>query len=220
MRRQLYAEAFGTFCLVFAGTGAIVINDIAEGVITHVGIAIVFGLVVMAMIHAVGDISGAHINPAVTVGMWIAGRLPRSSVLPYIFSQIAGGILASSLLRTLFPSHLNLGATIPSGAPWQSFILEMICTAILMVVVLLVSSGSKEQGMLAGLTVGAVICVEAIFAGPISGASMNPVRSLAPAVMSCTWTSQWLYVVAPISGALVGVLVFHFSLRHDGMTDS
>lgn len=215
MQQKLFAEAFGTFCLVFAGTGAIVTNDITDGVITHVGIAFVFGLVVMAMIHAVGDISGAHINPAVTIGMWIAGRLPRSSVTPYILSQTAGGLLASSLLRVLFPSHPNLGATIPSGDSWQSFILEIICTVILMVVVLLVSSGSKEQGMLAGLTVGAVICIEAMFAGPISGASMNPVRSFAPAVMSYTWTSQWLYIVAPITGALLGVGVFHLLKSND-----
>jgi len=202
---RIAAEAFGTFCLVFAGTGAIVINDVSGGAITHVGIALVFGLVVMAMIHAVGDISGAHLNPAVTIGMWLAGRLPMTAVLPSIASQAAGAFAASGLVRLLFPRHATLGATVPAGAAWQSFVLECVLAFILMVVILRVSSGPKERGMLAGITVGAVIGLEAMFAGPISGASMNPIRSLAPAVVSGSFADLWVYLTAPVAGALAGV---------------
>jgi MIP family channel proteins len=208
------AEAFGTFCLVFAGTGAIVINDVSGGTITHVGIAVVFGLVVMAMIHAVGDISGAHLNPAVSLAMWTAGRLPAASVVPYIASQVIGGLTASLLLRILFPEHPTLGATLPAGPASQSFLLEVICTFILMVVILRVSSGSKERGLLAGLTVGGIIGLEAMFAGPISGASMNPARSLAPAIVAMRLADVWIYLVAPVAGALLGVAAYRF-LRDD-----
>ena len=205
MLSRMVAEAFGTFCLVFAGTGAIVINDVSGGVVTHVGIAIVFGLVVMAMIHAVGDISGAHLNPAVTIGMAAAGRLPRGHVVPYIATQLAGAFAASGLLRLLFPHHASLGATVPAGDFWQSFVLEGVLTFILMVVILRVSSGPKERGILAGITVGAVIGLEAMCAGPISGASMNPARSLAPAAVSGEFTGLWVYLTAPIAGAIAGV---------------
>lgn len=205
MLSRLVAEAFGTFCLVFAGTGAIVINDVSGGVVTHVGIAIVFGLAVMAMIHAVGDISGAHLNPAVTIGMAAAGRLPCGHVIPYVATQLGGAFAASGLLRLLFPHHASLGATVPAGDFWQSFVLEGVLTFILMVVILRVSSGPKERGILAGITVGAVIGLEAMFAGPISGASMNPARSLAPAVVSGEFAGLWVYLTAPIAGAIAGV---------------
>ena len=208
------AEAFGTFCLVFVGTGAIVINDVSGGTITHVGIAVVFGLIVMAMIHTVGDISGAHLNPAVTLGMWTAGRLPAASVAPYIVSQMIGGLTASLLLRILFPEHPTLGASLPAGPASQSFVLEVVCSFILMVVILRVSSGSKERGLLAGLTVGGIIGLEAMFAGPISGASMNPARSLAPAVVAMRLADLWIYLVAPVAGALLGVVAYRF-LRDD-----
>ena len=205
MLSRLVAEAFGTFCLVFAGTGAIVINDVSGGVVTHVGIAIVFGLAVMAMIQAVGDISGAHLNPAVTIGMAAAGRLPCGHVIPYVATQLGGAFAASGLLRLLFPHHASLGATVPAGDFWQSFVLEGVLTFILMVVILRVSSGPKERGILAGITVGAVIGLEAMFAGPISGASMNPARSLAPAAVSGEFTGLWVYLTAPIAGAIAGV---------------
>jgi aquaporin Z len=214
MLRRIAAEAFGTFCLVFAGTGAIVVDDVSGGAITHVGIALVFGLVVMAMIHAVGDVSGAHLNPAVTFGMWSAGRLPAATALTYVAGQAVGAFAASGLLRLLFPWHASLGATVPAGTDWQSFVLEAVLTFILMVVVLRVSSGPQERGMLAGITVGAVIGLEAMFAGPISGASMNPMRSLAPAVVGGTLTGLWVYLTAPLVGALVGVAA-HRVLRDD-----
>lgn len=199
------AEAIGTFALVFAGTGAIVINDESGGKVTHVGIGLTFGLVVMAMIYAVGDVSGAHLNPAVTLGFWLARRLPGRSVLPYVASQLAGAFAASGMMRTMF-DHATLGATHPAGSAMQSFALEVVLTAILMFVILSVASGPKEKGILAGVAIGGVIAFEALFAGPISGASMNPARSIAPAVVSGGTADLWVYIAAPIAGAAIGVL--------------
>ena len=206
--RRLAAEVFGTFALVFAGTGAIVINDISDHAITHVGIALTFGWIVLAMIYAIGDISGCHLNPAVTLGFVAAGRMEKRLVIPYIVSQSAGAILASTVLKMLFPEHSTLGATLPRGSDWQSFILEILLTMILMVVSLCVSSGSKEKGVLAGVAVGSVIALEAMFAGPISGASMNPARSLAPALISGHLASLWVYLVAPVIGATLAIPIF------------
>ncbi len=204
-RKRLLAEAFGTFALVFAGTGAIVMNDVSGGAVTHVGIALTFGLVVMAMIYAVGDISGAHLNPAVSIAFWLAKRFPLRSVAPYIASQLIGATAASLLLRLLF-AHPTLGATHPAGSAWQSFGLELVLTAILMFVILGVSTGAKEKGLLAGVAIGGVIAFEALAAGPICGASMNPARSLAPAIVSGNFTDLWIYLTAPVLGAAAGML--------------
>jgi aquaporin Z len=204
--KKLVAEFIGTFALVFAGTGAIVINETSGGAVTHVGIALTFGLVVLAMIYTVGDISGAHLNPAVTLGFFVARRFPLGQVLPYVASQCAGAIAASLVLRLLFPANAALGATMPTGSVAQSFFLEVILTAILMFVVLGVSTGAAEKGITAGIAIGAVIGLEALFAGPICGASMNPARSLGPALVSFKLTHLWLYLVAPVLGAGVGVL--------------
>jgi len=203
--RKLIAEAVGTYCLVFAGTGAVVIDQVTRGCVSHVGVAITFGLVVMAMIYAVGDVSGAHLNPAVTAGFCIARRMKASLAAPYILSQITGAILASVTLLCMFGNHADLGATIPAGSPWQSFALEVVLTAILMFVILCVSTGPKEVGTMAGIAIGGVIALEALFAGPISGASMNPARSLAPAVISGNLASLWVYVSAPFVGSAIAV---------------
>lgn len=204
--KKLAAEFFGTFILVFAGTGAIVINDVSTGAVTHVGIALTFGLVVLALIYALGEVSGAHFNPAVTLGFWAAGRFPVKSLPAYVASQCAGALLASVLLRLLFPSHPGLGATHPAGPALQSFVLEIVLTWFLMLVILSVSTGAKEKGITAGVAIGAVIALEALFAGPICGASMNPARSLAPALVSGSVADLWIYLVAPIFGALLAVL--------------
>jgi len=201
------AEAIGTFALVFAGTGAIVVNDVSGGQVTHVGIALTFGLVVMAMIYAVGDISGAHLNPAVTVGFYLAGRFPGRRVAPYAASQLAGALAASGLLAALF-SHPTLGRTAPAGSEWQSFVLEGMLTALLMFVILNVSTDGKETGLMAGAAIGAVIAFEALFAGPICGASMNPARSIAPAAISGGFEHLWLYIAGPLVGAAVAVVGF------------
>src|SRR5881397_951070 len=166
--QKLAAELFGTFFLVFAGTGAIVINDVSNGAITHVGIALTFGLVVLALIYALGDVSGAHFNPAVTIGFWMAGRFPAKSVPSYVASQCAGALLASLLMRWLFPAHATLGTTQPAGPALQWFVLEIILTWLLMLVILSVSTGAKEKGITAGIAVGAVIALEALFAAPIT----------------------------------------------------
>ncbi len=204
--KKLIAEFIGTFCLVFAGTGAIVINDVTSGSVSHVGVAITFGLIVMAMIYTLGDISGAHLNPSVTLGFFAARRLEGRSVLPYILSQLSGAILASLTLRLLFAEHTTLGATLPAGSTLQSFVLEAILTYILMFVILSVSTGEKEKGITAGIAVGSVVGLEALFAGPISGASMNPARSLAPALVSFHFQTLWIYLTAPVLGALLSVL--------------
>jgi aquaporin NIP len=204
--KKVGAEFLGTFALVFAGTGAIVINEASGGVITHVGIALTFGLIVLAMIYTVGDISGAHLNPAVTLGFFAAGRFSFRDVIPYGVSQCAGALTASGILHFLFPASITLGATLPAGSAFQSFVLELILTAILMFVILGVSTGAAEKGITAGIAVGAVIVLEAMFAGPICGASMNPARSLAPALVSGHVQHLWIYLVAPVTGAFVGVL--------------
>jgi aquaporin NIP len=203
------SELLGTFALVFCGTGAIVINQQAGGVITHVGIAITFGFIVMAMIYALGDISGAHMNPAVTIAFTIAKRFQLEQVLPYMISQGIGAILASATLKYLFPTNQTLGATLPAGSEMQSFILEFILSFFLMLVIINVATGSKEQGMFAGLAIGSTVLLEAMFAGPICGASMNPIRSISPALISGHTEHLWLYIIAPIAGAAFAIPIFH-----------
>jgi aquaporin Z len=199
--RRLTAELFGTFALVFAGTGAIVVNDVSRGQISHVGIALTFGLVVLALIYALGDVSGAHLNPAVTLGFFLARRFPARWSLLYFLSQCTGALLASLLLRLLFPDRPTLGTTQPAGPALQSFVMEVVLTLLLMLVILSVSTGAKEKGVMAGVAVGSVIALEALFAGPISGASMNPARSLAPALASYHFDDLWVYLTAPWIGA-------------------
>jgi aquaporin Z len=204
MRHRLTAEFLGTFALVFAGTGAIVVNDVT-GAVTHVGIALTFGLVVLALIYALGDVSGAHFNPAVTLGFVLARRFPLRDAGPYGMSQILGALAASLCLRILFPENEKLGATIPRGPALQSFVLEFLLTAFLMFVILNSTTGAKEKGLVVGIVVGAVIGLEAMFAGPICGASMNPARSAGPAIVSGNVDSLWIYVAAPMLGAAVAV---------------
>lgn len=203
--RKYVAEIIGTFALVFCGTGAIIINQQTGGVITHAGVAITFGLIVSAMIYSLGDISGAHLNPAVTIAFWVARRFPGKEIIPYIASQAVGAFIASFLLKFLFPENQLLGSTLPAGSPMQSFALELILTFILMFVIIHVASGSKEQGMFAGMAIGSVVLLEAMFAGPICGASMNPVRSIAPAVVSGHLEHLWLYIIAPVLGSIAAV---------------
>ena len=202
------SEFIGTFFLVFCGTGAIIINQESGGAITHAGIACTFGLVVMVLIYTFGEISGAQFNPAVTIGFALSGRFDRKEVLPYIASQIAGAFLATLILKFLFPLNHNLGATLPAGSSAQSFILEVLLTYLLMLVILNVSQGSKETGMFAGIAIGGTVLLEAMFAGPICGASMNPARSLSPAVVSGQITELWIYIFAPILGCVMAVFTW------------
>ncbi len=203
--RKYLAEIIGTFALVFCGTGAIIINQESGGTITHVGVAITFGLIVAAMIYTVGDISGAHLNPAVTIAFWIAKTFPSKEIVPYIISQAIGAFMASFTLKFLFPNNSLLGSTIPTGSPMQSFVLELILSFILMFVIIHVAKGSKEQGMFAGIAIGGVVLLEAMFAGPICGASMNPIRSMAPAIVSGHLEHLWIYIIAPILGTILAI---------------
>lgn len=207
--RLCFAEALGTFILVFAGTGAMIVNGLDGGIITHVGLAIVWGLVVMTVVYAFGDVSGAHVNPAVTVGFWLARRFPGRRVAPYIVSQCLGAILASLALSLLFADSSGLGMTVPSGPAIQSFVVEIILTFYLMFVILSVATGSKEKGVMAGCAIGAVVGLEALFAGPVSGASMNPARSLAPALAAMRLDDLWIYLTAPFIGSSLAVAAFH-----------
>lgn len=200
------AEFIGTFALVFCGTGAIVINEFTGGTVTHLGIATTFGLIVMGMVYAFGDISGAHLNPAVTIAFAYAKKFPWQKVPAYALSQTLGAIAASAFLLFLFPQNELLGTTLPQIAVYKVFIFEILLTFFLMLVIINVSTGSKEIGVIAGIAIGGIVLLEALFAGPITGASMNPSRSIGPAIVSGHLEHLWLYITAPIIGALLAVV--------------
>jgi MIP family channel proteins len=207
---RLAAEFVGTFGLVFAGTGAIIIDAATAGGVSHVGIGLTFGLIVMVMIYAFGHVSGAHLNPAVTLAFAAGRHFPWSLVPLYWAAQLAGGITASLVHKALFGDVANLGATLPRETATQSFGLEIALTLILMVVITSVATDTRAVGQAAAIAIGGTIGLEAIFAGPISGASMNPARSLAPALVSWTWQDQWLYVAGPALGAVAGVYIYNW----------
>jgi len=204
--------------MIFCGTGAMTINEVTGGDVTHVGIGITWGLIVMAMIYAFGEISGAHFNPAVSIAFAHAKKFSWKEVPKYIFFQVAGAFAASLLLMWLFPKSELLGATIPTVDVWRAFVLELILTFFLMVVIINVSTGSKEVGMMAGIAIGSVVLLEALFAGPITNASMNPARSLAPNIVSGNIKGLWLYILAPIIGALLAVVSCKF-VKHENCCD-
>ncbi len=205
------AEGVGTFVLVFCGTGAIVVDGLSGGQLGHVGVALTFGLVVTAMVYTFGEVSGAHINPAVTIAFWAAGRFAARRILPYVGAQVLGAISASLLLRWLFPDAQGLGATVYAGPVAQALVLEAILTFVLMLVIIHVATGSREVGTLAGIAIGATVALEALFAGQITGASMNPARSLGPALVGGEMAGLWLYVVGPVAGGLLGVGVWQLT---------
>jgi len=208
--RKYFAEFLGTFIMVFCGTGAMIIDQQTGGAVTHVGVAVTWGLVVMSLIYALGNVSGAHMNPAVSIAFTVAKRFPVKELLPYIISQFGGAIVASLILRFLFPGNELLGATLPAGTAMQSFILEAILTFFLMLVIIHVATGSKEQGIMAGLAIGSVVLLEAMFAGPICGASMNPARSFAPALVSGHLENIWVYLLSTPIGAVTAIPVWKY----------
>lgn len=208
-RREAIAEFLGTFILVFAGTGAVMVNKTSAGSVTHLGVSFVFGAVVTAMIYALGHISGAHFNPAVTLAFWASGFFPRRKVLPYILAQLVGAIAASALLLISLGSVANLGATLPLKGNWlQSLVLETVLTFILMFVILGSGLDRRSHVGFAGLAIGLTVGLEAAFMGPITGASMNPARSFGPAFVGGIWQHHWVYWFAPILGAQLAVLVY------------
>ena len=208
--RKYLAEFLGTFIMVFCGTGAMIIDQQTGGAVTHVGVAVTWGLVVMSLIYALGNVSGAHMNPAVSIAFTVAKRFPVKELLPYIISQFGGAIVASLVLRLLFPGNELLGATLPAGTAMQSFILEALLTFFLMLVIIHVATGSKEQGIMAGLAIGSVVLLEAMFAGPICGASMNPARSFAPALVSGHLENIWVYLLSTPIGAVTAIPVWKY----------
>ena len=212
--KKYVAEFIGTFAMIFCGTGAMTINEVTGGDVTHVGIGITWGLIVMSMIYAFGEISGAHFNPAVSIAFAYAKKFSWNEVPRYILFQVAGAFSASLLLMWLFPKSELLGSTIPSVDLWRAFVIELLLTFFLMVVIINVSTGSKEVGMMAGIAIGSVILLEAIFAGPITNASMNPARSLAPNIVSGNLHGLWLYMIAPVLGALLAIVSCKF-VKHE-----
>lgn len=217
--REVLAEFIGTFTLIFMGTGAVIVNQVSQGAVTHLGISGVFGAVVAALIYALGHISGAHLNPAVTLALWQGGFFRRHRVFPYILAQILGAIVASSLLLIIFGPVAKLGATLPLNDNWQqSFVLEIILTFILMLVIFGAAVDPRSHQSFAGLAIGLTVGLEAACMGPITGASMNPARSFGPALLSGIWQHQWLYWVAPIIGAQLAMRVYRL-LSNTGLDD-
>lgn len=204
--KKYISEFIGTFSMVFCGTGAMTINEVTGGDVTHVGIGLTWGLIVMAMIYAFGETSGAHFNPAVTIAFAYAKKFAWKEVPKYIVAQVLGAFAASLVLLFLFPTSEFLGSTIPTIDVWRAFVLELLLTFFLMVTIINVSTGSKEMGVIAGIAIGGVVLLEATFAGPITNASMNPARSLAPNIISGNIQGLWLYMIAPILGALLAVV--------------
>ena len=217
--KNYISEALGTFTLVFCGTAAMTVNEITQGAVTHVGIGITWGFIVIAMIYAFGEISGAHFNPAVTIAFAYAKKFPWKEVPKYILFQFIGAIVASLLVWYLFPESKTLGGTQTILPPFKAFILEYLLTFFLMLVIINVSTGSKETGIMAGMAIGGVVMLEALFAGPMTNASMNPIRSLAPAIVSTNFTNLWLYLTAPILGAITAVLSCKW-VKDDNCCDS
>ena len=208
-QREAIAEGIGTFTLVFAGTGAVMVNTVSDGSLTHLGVSFVFGAVVAAMIYCLGHISGAHLNPAVTLAFWTSGFFPKRLVTPYILAQLIGAVSASALLLISFGKVANLGATLPLNDNWlQSFVLELVLTFILMFVIFGSGLDRRAPVGFAGLAIGLTVALEATFMGPITGASMNPARSFGPALVGGIWQHHWLYWLAPIMGAQLATVVY------------
>ena len=205
--RRTGAELVGTYALVTAGCGAIMVNT-TSGVVTHVGIACTFGLIVMVMIAATGHVSGAHFNPAVTIAFALTRHFSWRDVPFYIGGQLLGATAGAWTVRALFGDVAHLGATLPSGSVFQSFGLEIVLTAFLMFVIMAVATDTRAVGQLAALAIGGTVALDALWGGPISGASMNPARSLGPALVAGMWRDQWIYLVAPLIGAAIGAWTY------------
>lgn len=211
--KRYLAEFIGTFFLVLVGTGAVAANHLPgnPGAVTHVGVSLCFGLIVAVMIYAIGPVSGCHINPAVTISLLFAGKFKTSDMVPYILAQCLGAVVASAVVKFTFAPVTAIGTTTPATTALAAFVLEFLMTALLLFVVLQVADGSQLAGLTAGAVIGSVIAFEALFGGPLSGASMNPARSLGPALIAGVWTDHWVYWAGPILGGITGILL-HWAL--------
>jgi len=210
--RRLTAELVGTFALVFAGCGAVMV-EAKTGALGHVGVALTFGLVIMAMIYAVGHISGAHLNPAVSLAFALNRHFPWTKLLGYWAAQLAGAFAAAALLRGSLGNIAHVGATLPSGSERQSFLWELVLTFFLMFVIMAVATDTRAVGEAAAIAIGGTVGLDAMFGGPISGASMNPARSIGPAFVSGDLHALWLYIAAPLLGAALGAAIYQFLRR-------
>jgi MIP family channel proteins len=209
LARRALAEAFATFALVVAGCGAIIANQHSNGGLGVVGIGIVFGLIIMVMIYATGHLSGAHINPAVTVAFTLTRHFPGRDAVAYVAAQIAGGVLGAVVLLAVWPDKpAHLGATVPSIGVASALVYEIVLTAFLMFVIMAVATNTRAVGAAAAIAIGGTVGLDAIFGGPVTGASMNPARSFAPALVTGTWTEFWIYVVGPLVGAALGAFAY------------
>lgn len=215
--RRASAEAVGTFALVTGGCGAIMVNH-ATGALGHGGIAASFGLVIMVMIAAVGHLSGAHFNPAVTIAFAVTRHFPWRDVPLYLIGQIAGATSGAAVLRACFGLEANLGVTLPSGSLFQAFGLETLLTTVLMFVIISVATDTRAVGQLAAIAIGGTVALDALWGGPVTGASMNPARSFGPALVSGLWQAQWIYWLAPILGAVIGASLYQ-GLRAETKTE-
>lgn len=209
--RRSAAEALGAFALVFAGCGAIVTDAHTHGALGVVGVSLVFGLVILAAIAALGHVSGAHFNPAVTFSFFLTRHLPARHALAYLAGQLAGATLAALLLWAIWPSQpADLGATVPSIAAGRAVIVEGVMSGLLMLVILSVATDTRAVGAPAALAIGATITLDALFGGPLTGASMNPARSFAPALVSGEWRDFWVYLAGPLIGAPLGAFAYQY----------
>jgi aquaporin NIP len=220
--RRAGAEGFGAFALVFAGCGAIVAEAEHPGTLGAIGIALVFGLIVMAMVYATGHLSGAHLNPAVTLAFVATRHFPRTEALTYLAAQLAGALLAAGLLAAIWPSRpAALGATIPTVGIGSAFAYEAVLTAFLMFVIMAVATDTRAVGAGAAIAIGGTVGLDALFGGPITGASMNPARSIGPALVAGELHDLWLYVTAPLVGAIIGALAYQLVRgEHSGEPES
>jgi aquaporin Z len=203
---DILAEFVGAFLLVLMGCGAIVINDVYGGALGHLGVSMAFGMVVMAVICTIGDVSGAHINPAVTLGFWLARRMPGRTIAEHIGGQLAGAVAAAGVLHLLVSDHATYGSTLPQGAPGAAWVAELLLTFLIMLVIIHVAEGAKEKGVLAGIAIGGTVGLAALVGGPLTGASMNPARTLGPAIVSGQFSGIWIYMTAPLGGVALAVL--------------
>ncbi len=215
--KKYLAEFLGTFILLFVGTGSVIVNQQTNGALGLHGIAAVWGFAIIALIYSFGDISGTHLNPAVSIAFAVDKRFSWQEIPAYLGSQLSGALMASVLLMLLFPDNNTLGITQPSGSEIQSFILEVIMTFILMQVILRVSVGAKEKGITAGIAIGGTVWFLVLFGGPVSGTSLNPTRSIAPAVITGNFHSLWIYIIAPVAGALLAVAVHRLLYKEEKM---
>jgi MIP family channel proteins len=207
--RRALAEALATFMLVFAGCGAIIADHRSHGALGVVGVAITFGLVIMSMIYATGHLSGAHINPAVTAAFTLTRHFPPRDAVAYIAAQLAGAAAGAGLLLSIWPQRpADLGATVPHIAAGSAFLYEVVLTGALMFVITAVATDTRAQGSAAAIAIGGTVALDALFGGPITGASMNPARSFGPALASGQWHDFWIYVIAPVAGASLGALAY------------